>query len=256
MASTRLEPPTLETLRAASVQVVVGSVAFAGLGGLAGSTIGVVRNVPAIPLAFATSLNTGVFAFTFFSFREYLVHPLFTSLHFHPLDESPHTRNLVSTSLAGLSAGTLVSYFARGSRGAGRSGATLALGCTVVQSIVNEADLLRIKTLAWSEERQRILADIDAGIATESVETPPSYTRSISSPVPSVPSRETFSERSDRLIGGGVGWFKDALARVSPVKKMDDAEYKEKLSQRLEVIEREKAELAMELEKLEVMRRP
>lgn len=32
-----------------------------------GSSLGVVRNVPAIPLAFATTLNTGVFSFTFFS---------------------------------------------------------------------------------------------------------------------------------------------------------------------------------------------
>lgn len=175
-----------------------------------------------------------------------------------PLDQSPHTQNLVSTSLAGLSAGTVVSYFARGSRGAGRSGATLALGCTVVQSIVNEADLLRIKSLAWSEERQRILADLDAGTAVElpSAESPPSYTRSISSPVPSVPSRETFSERSDRLIGGGVEWFKGALARVNPLKKMDDGEYREKLGQRLEVIEREKSELARELDKLEALRKP
>lgn len=73
--------------------------------------------------------------------------------------------------------------------------------------------------------------------------------------MPSVPSRETFSERSDRLIGGAVEWMKESLARVSPLKKMDDGDYKEKLAQRLEVLDREKSELAQELEKLEALRR-
>ena len=47
-----------------------------------------------------------------------------------------------------------------------------------------------------------------------------------------------------------------ALARVNPLKKMDDGEYREKLGQRLEVIEREKSELARELDKLEALRKP
>ncbi|KAK4699298.1 hypothetical protein P7C70_g6965, partial [Phenoliferia sp. Uapishka_3] len=233
MESVELQSPTVAMLQAASIKVVGGSVVF-------GNWTWWTRRIH-----------------NWSCIREYLIHPLFASFHLSPLNSSPHTHNLVSTSLAGLSAGTLVSYFARGPKGAGRSGATLALGCTVVQSIVNEADLMRIKTLAWSEERQRILADLDAanGRAEEQGEVPPTYTREISSPVPSVPSRETFSERSDRLIGGGVGWFKDFLGRVSPVKKMDDADYKEKLGERLEVIKKEKAELARELSELEAMRK-
>ncbi|KAM0752457.1 hypothetical protein T439DRAFT_324550 [Meredithblackwellia eburnea MCA 4105] len=256
MDASRPITPTIDIFRAASVNVVMGTAVFTGLGGLAGSSIGVLKSQPAIPLAFATSLNTGIFSFSFFSCREYLIHPLFNYLQFYPLESSPHTRNIVSTSIAGLTTGTVVSYFARGSRNALRSGLTLGLGCVVIQSMFNEAQLVRIKTLAWSEERRAILEEMDSAQVAEQVpsEPIPTFTRHISSPVPSVPSRETFSERSDRLIGSGIAWLRDSLARVSPVKKMDDATYQEKLAQRLHAIEKERRDVSVELEKLESLR--
>lgn len=74
------------TLETAPIKVIQGTGSFgelnfieiiyidkikALLGALTGSTIGVMRNYAAIPAAFKTGLNTGAFAFTFFSSFNY-----------------------------------------------------------------------------------------------------------------------------------------------------------------------------------------
>lgn len=90
-----------------------------------------------------------------------------------------------------------------------------------------------------------------AGGVAEEKAVPPTYTRSISSPTPSVPSRETFSERSDRLFGSAFVGLTDFLARISPVKKMDDEEYEKALRSRLSEIDLHKQRLEDEMNELD-----
>lgn len=139
-------------------------------------------------------------------------------------------------------------------KGAFKSGATLGFGCVVVQAIVNEGEIMRIKTIGWAEERQSRLRELDATTAKDGLPpkaAPPTYTRSISSPTPSVPSRETFSERSDRLFEGAFVWITDSLARISPVKKIDDLEYETTLHNRLREVERAQELRRVEMEQLQ-----
>lgn len=143
-----------------------------------------------------------------------------------------------------------------------RAGVTLGLGCTCAQSVANELGIVRIKLLAWGEEREARLAamdEIDAQVAgqdplAETKEAPPTYTRPISSPRPSVPSRETFSERSDRLISTAWSGMWEKLGRLAPLKKMDEGEYVERLEKRLAEIEEERRLVAEERKELETRR--
>lgn len=107
--------------------------------------------------------------------------------------------------------------------------------------------------LAWSEERARILKEIDSAdllVNDTDSKAIPTYTRDISTATPNVPSRETFSERSDRLIGSSFNSFKRGLERISPVKKMEEGEYEKALKEKLEGVERERDEVRRELEEL------
>lgn len=145
-----------------------------------------------------------------------------------------------------------------------RAATTLALGCTVVQGIVNESDGIRIRLLLWGEERQRILQELDAAkvssatggrtgedsMAKEIILPPPTYSRSIDSPTPSVPSRETFSERSDRLLSTAFVSLTDSLARISPVRKMDDEDYELALIKRLKSVDEHRSKLEAEMVEL------
>ena len=143
-----------------------------------------------------------------------------------------------------------------------RAGVTLGLGCTLAQSVMNELGVVRIKLLAWGEEREARLAamdEIDAQVAgqgplAETKEAPPTYTRPISSPRPSVPSRKTFSERSDRLISTAWSSIWEKLGRLAPLKKMDEGEYVERLEKRLAEIEEERRLVAEERKELETRR--
>jgi hypothetical protein len=80
------------TLRTAPLKVVYSTITFstpflslqcarnnvdtcssvAGLGGIVGAATGVARGIEAIPASFKTSLNTGIFSFTFFSKSSFL----------------------------------------------------------------------------------------------------------------------------------------------------------------------------------------
>ncbi|GAA6032653.1 hypothetical protein JCM8097_004863 [Rhodosporidiobolus ruineniae] len=308
MAQTGQEPPkTLleHTLRTAPLNVVYGTAASTALGAAAGAASGVARNAPAIPAAFKTAINTGVFSFTFFSIREYAAIPLLTlaSLHPSPLPPSPehpsssppaaqnpHTHNLLPTTVSGLFAGGAFSYFQRPGPPAMhvRAGVTLALGCAVLQGIVNEADVIRIKMLVWGEERARAKADEQAGLPVAStLPSPSSAAYASPSPLPastsastsqqpasspyftdlttaphpsspdfSDPGRETFSERSDRLAGDAWGWVKKQAGKVSPVKRLEEGEYEGRLKGLLDGVEAEREKVKrerMELEALEKM---
>lgn len=169
------------------------------------------------------------------------------------------SNNVLSTALAGTITGTLVTYFSRGPKGSIKGGGTLGLACVLVQLGVNEAELSRIKMLGWSEERNRVLKELDEAVSTSNSNSinveesiPPTYTRSIelSSPDPNVPSRETFSERSDRLIGSSFNSFKRFLSRISPVRKMEEGVYEKTLEGKLEVIEKDLESVRDELKVL------
>lgn len=137
-----------------------------------------------------------------------------------------------------------------------RAGLTLGLGCAVAQGLVNELEVGRIKLLGWGEERERRLRELDAvegsavGEEGEKV-APPTYTRDISHATPSVPSRETFSERSDRLIGEAWSGMWRKLERLAPLKKMDEGEYVAKLEGRLRDVEEQRREVEREVKELE-----
>ncbi|BGP16928.1 hypothetical protein JCM10213_007373 [Rhodosporidiobolus nylandii] len=282
------------TLRTAPLNVVYGFTASTVLGAAAGATSGVLRNAPAIPAAFQTGVNTAAFSFTFFSIREYAVIPLLTTFSLHPSPlpsptneppaaSSPHTHNLLPTTIAGVFAGTAFSYFRRPATPAAthaRAGLTLALGCAVLQGIVNEGDVIRIKLLAWGEERERAkreAASLPAPAPSSPSSSLPAPSSATASPAPapatsylsdltnaphpsspsfSDPGRETFSERSDRLFGDAWGWVKTQASKVAPLKRMEEGEYEKKMQGLLAGVEEEKKRVErerMELEALEKM---
>ncbi|GAA5854863.1 hypothetical protein JCM9279_005542 [Rhodotorula babjevae] len=301
-APTQQPPPTSlldHTLRTAPLNIVYGTAASTTLGAAAGAATGVVRDQPAIPAAFRTALRTGVFSFTFFSIREYALVPLLTHLSLHPsplppspgaaaprVPPNPHTANLVPTTLSALVAGTAFSAYQRPAPPLlhARAGLTLAIGCAVLQGIVNEADLLRIKMLLRGEEQARVrrfedeVAGAGQGAAAASAAevagrggarssapgAPPSpppaprVTTDLTHQVattpslsPSDPGRETFSERSDRLISSAWAWTRATASALSPVTKLDEDEYARRLRDRLEGVERERERVRGEREELE-----
>ncbi|SGY13688.1 BQ5605_C010g05944 [Microbotryum silenes-dioicae] len=183
------------TITTAPWNVIKGTTTFALLGGVTGSTIGVVRNLPALPAAFTTAINTGMFSFSFFTLREYAIIPILTVNHLHPdpLDPdalaswNPHFYNLLPTSLAGFTAGSFFSYVMRAtSRASVRAGVTLSLGCATLQSVFNEVELLRIRAVLRSElrERARLVDEEMASVLSEQRSTPASTT---SPAVPATP---------------------------------------------------------------------
>lgn len=196
--------------------------------------------------------------------REYLINPALTQLALRPspfanpltdTPPSPHTANLLPTAISGLLSGTAFSAFQRSTIvGAPRAGVTLSLLCTSLQLVINELDVARIHLLAWGEARRErdllspppSLSGVEPGQPT-----PPTYTRDISQKVPNVPSRETFSERSDRLIGSAWGWTWDRLASLSPVRKIETSEYVHKLEGRRSEVAQERESIKREMEELE-----
>ena len=228
--------------------------------------------------------------------REYALIPLLTHLALHPsplpppagtaapapAPPNPHTANLVPTTLAALIAGTAFSSYQRPAPAPAllhaRAGLTLALGCAVLQGIVNEADLLRITMLLRGEERARVraferevagagaaaaaAAGAGPGGAPSSSPGAPTSTPSVTTDLthqvattpslsPSDPGRETFSERSDRLISSAWAWTRAKASSLSPVTKLDEDEYARRLRDRLEGVERERERVRGEREELE-----
>ncbi|GAA5900221.1 hypothetical protein JCM8208_002055 [Rhodotorula glutinis] len=297
-------PPTSlldHTLRTAPLNIVYGTAASTTLGAAAGAATGVVRDQPAIPAAFRTAIRTGVFSFTFFSIREYAVIPLLTHLSLHPSPlppsptssssstppappPNPHTANLVPTTLSALIAGTAFSAYQRPAPALlhARAGLTLAIGCAVLQGIVNEADLIRIKMLLRGEEKARVRRFEDevagagegaaaplalggapsraggAPTAAGATPTTPSVHTDLTHQVATTPSllasdpgRETFSERSDRLISSAWAWTRAKASSLSPVTKLDEDEYARRLRERMDGVERERERVRGEREELE-----
>ncbi|GAA6064621.1 hypothetical protein JCM10212_006575 [Sporobolomyces blumeae] len=289
--------PTLlldHTLRTAPLNVIYGTSTFTIVGSLVGAASGVARGQPAIPAAFKTSINTGVFSFTFFSLREYAVTPLLTHFALHPSPlppasdpstprrplsvQNPHTNNFVPTTVSGTAAGTIFSYFQRPElpfvRGHVRAGFTLGIGCLVLQSLINEGDLARIKLLNRSEERRRVQLENSnvAPSSDSSTTTRPSPLPAGDSPAlaprpsllsplpPSAPSNSshfsdptslTFSERSDLLFKAGWDRFKSAVGSLSPVKKIEPEEYRERLEKARDEARGELERVRSEREELE-----
>lgn len=122
--------------------------------------------------------------------REYGAIPLLTHFHLNPSPlppragtsasvpppvPSPHLHNLLPTAISGLIAGSNFSYFQRPPATPfathARAGITLALGCTVLQGIVNELDVVRIRLLMWGEERRQIKR-LEAGMTLPGGEEP------------------------------------------------------------------------------------
>ncbi|SCZ89488.1 BZ3500_MvSof-1268-A1-R1_Chr9g10426 [Microbotryum saponariae] len=149
------------------------------LGGVTGSTIGVVRNLPALPAAFTTAINTGMFSFSFVNASA---------------SWNPHFYNLLPTSLAGFTAGSFFSYVMRAtSRASVRAGVTLSLGCTTLQFVFNEVELLRIRAVLRSElrERARLVDEEMASVLSERPSTPAPTTSPAVPATPATPSSTT-----------------------------------------------------------------
>ncbi|KAK4057214.1 hypothetical protein OIO90_001709 [Microbotryomycetes sp. JL221] len=271
------------TVRTAPMAVISNTATFTALGAVAGSATGIIRNMPAIPSAFSTGVNVGIFSFTFFSMREYLVRPVMIHLDLHPSPLpssstsspswlSPHTHNLAPSFISGVGAGTVFHMFVRGVKGSVKAGFTLGLGCTVVQAIVNEADIVRIKVLASLERQQQLRnqhrpatahESNDASLATTSAvtsqvttATPSAEFTSLSDKVKATHSfdtsvRPTFSEQSDKLFASAADWVKRKLTSISPVTALSQEEYVARLEKQLDKVEKQRSEVAKELEALE-----
>ncbi|GAA5975028.1 hypothetical protein JCM5350_004553 [Sporobolomyces pararoseus] len=293
------QPPSSlldHTLRTAPLKVVYSTFTFTALGGVVGAATGVARGIEAIPASFKTSLNTGIFSFTFFSIREYGLIPLFTHLQLLPsplspssssfsssttssTSNNPHFHNFLPTITSGVLTGTLFSYFQRPSPHGGtpqivkhvKGGSTLGLGTLLVQSLVNELDLLRIKLLSRSERKQQSrLHSQEEGeggnsllpTALQSDSPPlPSNRPSILSPLPSVapsnskhfsdPTSLTFSERSDLLFKNLWEKTKSTLKGLAPLKKIERGEFEERVEREMEGKKKELERVRKELKELE-----
>ncbi|GAA5974164.1 hypothetical protein JCM21900_003384, partial [Sporobolomyces salmonicolor] len=218
--------------------------------------------------------------------RDYALTPLLTTLSLHPSPlvpasspPSPHTANLLPTTLSGLVAGTVFSYYQRRLPPLQhtRAGVTLALGCAAVQVVVNELEWARIKLIAWGEDRERARHLLSseptptpttrppaAAAAAAAAATATSATHYLSdwtaAPAPSHahfsdPKTETFADRSDRLFGSGWGWVKDKAGVLSPVKRLDEGEYERTLEGLLRAKQVERETVRTELEELEGLQR-
>ncbi|GAA5953025.1 hypothetical protein JCM3765_003036 [Sporobolomyces pararoseus] len=279
-------PPALpsslldHTLRTAPLKVVYSTLTFTALGGVVGAATGVARGIEAIPASFKTSLNTGIFSFTFFSIREYGLIPLFT--HFQllpsplsppPFSPNPHTYNFLPTITSGVLTGTLFSYFQRPTPTVQivkhlKGGFTLGLGTLLVQSLVNELDLLRIKLLSRSEEKRRLQPLVSEEekrflpTALQSDSPPlPQNRPSILSPLPPVapsnskhfsdPTSLTFSERSDLLFKNFWEKSKQTLKDLAPLKKIERGEFEERVEREIQGKKKELEGVRKELNELE-----
>lgn len=159
--------------------------------------------------------------------------------------------------------GTVFHAFMRGGGlpASARAGLTLGIGCGVVQTAGNELGVLRRGILQWREEKdleQRREQSQGSSTAVPGSNESSGSVLDGSAPLThkefGMPSRETFSERSDRLFGEGWGWFKGKMASLSPVKKIDQREYVDKLETRLKEVESEKVAVAQEMKELEQKR--
>jgi len=220
----------------------------------------------------------------FTGIREYGLIPLFTHLQIlpSPLNDdsqttsspvSPHTHNFVPTLTSGIISGTLFSYFQRPnppsiSRHL-KGGFTLGLGCLLVQSLVNEGDLLRIKLLQRSEERRKQQDNREASDSTPLLPTAlqsdspplPSNRPSILSPLPnsapsnsqhfSDPTSLTFSERSDLLFKNLWIKTKETLKSFAPLKRIEEGKFEELVQREQELKKRELEKVRQELKQLE-----
>lgn len=202
----------------------------------------------------------------FAGLREYAISPLLISAHLSPSPfsdpsttppPSPHTSNLLPSALSGFLAGTAFSAFTRSSpSGAPRAGLTLALLTSLLQLTTNELGLARIHLLSWGEARRQLnLASPPPTFEEASLApgqpSPPTYTREVGQRAPNVVSRETFSERSDRLIGGAWAWVGDRVGRLSPMKKMGEGEYVGRLEGRRREVGEERERVRREVEAVE-----
>ncbi|GAA6017729.1 hypothetical protein JCM11491_001184 [Sporobolomyces phaffii] len=267
------------TLRTAPLKVVYSTLTFTALGGVVGAASGVARGVEAIPASFKTSLNTGIFSFTFFSIREYGLIPLLTHLDLVPSPlvapspatppPSPHFHNFVPTLTSGIISGTLFSYFQRPAASIAthaKGGLTLGLGCLVVQSLVNEGDLARIKLLQRSEERQGRAHEMGSTpllpTALQSDSPPlPTNRPSLLSPLPpnapsnaqhfSDPTSLTFSERSDLLFKNLWTRTKETVNSWAPLKKLETGEYEQRLEESKRIKREELEAIRTEIRELE-----
>lgn len=68
---------------------------------------------------------------------------------------------------------------------------------------------------------------------------------------PSDPGRETFSERSDRLLSSAWQWTKARASALSPLTKLDEDEYVRRLEERLRRVEEQRERTRVEREELE-----
>lgn len=186
---------------------------------------------------------------------------------------SPHTHNFGPTLAAGFISGSLFSYFQRPTpRSIARhlkGGLTLGLGCVLVQSLVNEGDLVRIKLLQRSEEKRRRRSEDDDDSSTRSVlptaiqsDSPPlpSNRPSILSPLPasapsnaqhfSDPTSLTFSERSDLLIANAWRKTRETVRDWAPLKKIDEREFADKVERERDAKRQELEQVRTELAQL------
>ena len=138
----------------------------------------------------------------------------------------------------------------------------------------------------WGEERRRIKR-LEAGMTLPGGEEPHSASasasaeRRVSAPSPSTtttpgsnasplsdltdvnprdpstfadPGRETFSERSDRLVSSGWGWFTEKLSVLAPLKRIDQGEYERRLDELLKLRTDEREKVRSEIAELEVVK--
>ncbi|KAG8711620.1 hypothetical protein FRC08_015678 [Ceratobasidium sp. 394] len=224
----------------AAITVSLGTLCTSFAGALGGASYALVKSQPPSLMGFAAGVNSGIAGLTFFALREYAISPalvlsLDTSEYARrradlgilspfpsastlatPPDELRAIRQnrLLDTSISGALTGAGLNYWRRGARGIVPGATTAALVCTLLQYVVNELAVQRIRYVANT-------------VAPASVAPTPQPTPVVITPplAPTTPSKPL----SQKIV--------DTISYVIPLTRLDDKEYLQRLEHKRDILD-------------------
>ncbi|KLO13510.1 hypothetical protein SCHPADRAFT_358050 [Schizopora paradoxa] len=187
---------------------------------------------PILLLAGSAALNSGFIAFGFFSLREYLISPTLQGLRATSEDfradrvtwSDLRMKNVIDSSIAGAMVGAAINAFKRGAAGMPAGAITAGIACSLVQVIVNEANIQRVK-YASSLPGAIITPSRQDG----STESHPTH-QSVSEAKP----KKSFLDHALRMIGVSRATDEEYLQKLKVQR--------ERLLRRIDELEKEESE--------------
>ncbi|WWC88753.1 uncharacterized protein L201_003666 [Kwoniella dendrophila CBS 6074] len=281
--------------------VAKGVLATGTLGAITGASIGVVQSKNPFALSINMTINLSIAGLTFFSIREYLVSPLLLSIELTPshtrrlnqlrnqseLSENQkgklpisddHTPSLSevrwdrlsdSAISGGLTGGVLSAAF-RGRATFVKAGITSSLIASILQLSVNQARVIRLKTLAkqtLSLDSQSQLEDVSTqpmqSTQTSSSNSSPlddpiepksdmqsQITQSFESPIKSSNYDQNILQNTLNEKPSFPEKMMNSLTKILPVRKLSNDEYIQTLEKKKQDIEKRLKEIDDEEERM------